>query len=100
MAWIDALELLDADDGWILERCGPWYIADRDPRWLRRNALVALGNCAEPGDEHARDVLDRYGAGPDAVLAEHARWARRRLDERAVEQSAAEARSAVGGPAS
>ena len=29
---------------------GRWYIADRDPRYLRRNALVALGNVGDGGD--------------------------------------------------
>ena len=26
---------------------GRWYLADRDPRWLRRNALVVLGNIGD-----------------------------------------------------
>jgi hypothetical protein len=26
-----------------------------DPRWLRRNALVALGNVGRPGDEQLAD---------------------------------------------
>jgi epoxyqueuosine reductase len=73
--WVDALELLAADDETILERHGRWYIADRDPRWLRRNALVIIGNTADPCDEAVIAVLARYLRSGDEVLAEHARWA-------------------------
>ena len=40
----DGNELIDE-----LERL---YVPKNDPRWLRRNALVALGNVGRPGDEH------------------------------------------------
>ena len=53
-AWVDVLDLLAADDETLLERHGRWYIADRDPRWLRRNALVVLGNIGDPGDRERR----------------------------------------------
>jgi epoxyqueuosine reductase len=82
-AWIDVLDLLDATDDELIARHGRWYLADREPRWWRRNALVVLGNVA--GDltgahlERARHTLDRYRAHPDAVLAEHADWAADRL---------------------
>ena len=56
-----------------------WYIAGRDPRWLRRNALVVLGNCADPHDRRVADTLARYRDGDDSVLAEHAEWASARL---------------------
>ena len=78
-AWVDVLELLDADDATLLERHGHWYIAGRDPRWLRRNALVVLGNCADPHDPRVADTLARYRHGDDSVLAEHAEWASARL---------------------
>jgi epoxyqueuosine reductase len=73
--WVDALELLAADDETILERHGRWYIADRDPRWVRRNALVIIGNTADPHDRDVAAVLARYCAADDEILAEHARWA-------------------------
>ena len=76
---VDLLALLAADDQELLAAHGRWYIADRDPRYLRRNALVALGNTAAPGDARALAVLDRYGAGDDELLARHARWARERV---------------------
>lgn len=74
-AWIDVLELLDASDSELLDRHGRWYVADRDPRWWRRNALLVLGNTGDPGDERTRRTLDRYRGGSDPILAEHAEWA-------------------------
>jgi epoxyqueuosine reductase len=81
--WVPLLALLDASDDELLERHGWWYIAERDPRWLRRNALIALGNVSAPGDPAVDAVLDRYANGADDVLAEHAAWARARIAERA-----------------
>lgn len=78
-AWVDVLDLLDAGDDEILERYGRWYIAGRDPRWLRRNALVVLGNTGDRSDQRTGAVLARYRAGDDEMLAEHARWASERL---------------------
>ena len=78
-AWVDVLELLDADDATLLERHGHWYIAGRDPRWLRRNALVVLGNCADPQDPRVALTLARYRHGGDSMLTEHAEWASTRL---------------------
>ena len=49
---VDLLDLLGASDAELLADHGRWYIAERDPRYLRRNALVALGNvgdAARPG---------------------------------------------------
>ena len=53
----------------------PLYIAERNPRWLRRNALVALGNVGDPDDTTVTATLDRFATGDDDLLAEHARWA-------------------------
>jgi epoxyqueuosine reductase len=78
-AWVDVLDLLDADDETLLQRHGRWYIAGRDPRWLRRNALVVLGNVGDGADRRTADVLGRYRVSGDAVLAEHAWWASARL---------------------
>ncbi len=78
-AWVDVLDLLAADDETLLARHGRWYIAGRDPRWLRRNALVVLGNSADPADPRVVAALARYRNGDDAVLAEHAAWASARL---------------------
>ena len=84
MAWVDALDLLAADDATLLDRHGHWYIAGRDPRWLRRNALVVLGNVAQPDDPAVEATLARYRGHDDPVLAEHARWATDHLAARAA----------------
>ena len=47
-AWVDVLSVLDADDDELLARLGRWYIPHRDPDYLRRNALLVLGNVARP----------------------------------------------------
>ena len=84
---VDLLDLLACSDDEILQRHGRWYIAQRQPRWLRRNALVILGNVADPADPAVRSVLERYSAGADAVLVEHARWALDRLADRSLSPS-------------
>ena len=76
---VDLLALLDASDAELLAAHGRWYIADRDPRYLRRNALVALGNVGDGADPATAATVRRYAAGSDGLLAEHARWAAGRL---------------------
>jgi len=94
-AWVDALDLLDADDQTLLDRHGHWYIAGRDPRWLRRNALVVLGNIGDPAAARVVATLARYRQGDDALLAEHATWSSERLGLTAPGQP----RRADSGPA-
>lgn len=77
-ASVDALELLAAPDAEVLRIAGGWYVADRDPRWVRRNALIVVGNSGVVHDE-VTSVLARYINGDDALLAEHARWAAGKL---------------------
>jgi epoxyqueuosine reductase len=78
-AWVSLLDLLAADDDALLARHGRWYIAQRDPRWLRRNALIAIGNVADPDDPEVADALLRYLRHADPMLRAHAIWACRRL---------------------
>ena len=81
-AWVDAIELLDADDEWVDARYGHWYVTKREFRWVRRNALVVVGNVGDPADTRVRRVVEHYRAHIDPILAEHARWAADRLHER------------------
>jgi epoxyqueuosine reductase QueG len=73
---VDLIAMLEAGDEELLAEYGRWYVPRRDPRYLRRNALVALGNTARREDARAVATLDRYAEGADELLAEHARWAR------------------------
>ncbi len=86
---VDLLGVLGATDGELLDRFGRWYLPGRDPGVLRRNALVALGN-AGVGTAAVRAAIARYEAGDDQLLAEHARWARARLDDVAAGRPAGE----------
>ena len=78
-AWVDVLDVLAADDAELIDRLGRWYIPNRDADFLRRNALVVLGNVGSASDERVVDVVARYLAHPRALLRAHAVWAARRL---------------------
>ena len=77
--WVPLLDLLAAGDDELLARYGRWYLAGRDPRWLRRNALIALGNIGDRGDERVVAALQRHLRHTDPMLRSHAAWAARRL---------------------
>jgi epoxyqueuosine reductase len=83
-AWVDVLDVLDATDDDLIDRYGRWYLADRDPRWWRRNALIVLGNVGDTTDARTQHTLARYRAHDDEILREHATWACERLAERAA----------------
>ncbi len=68
----DLVALLALDDGSLLERFRHFYVPRRNPRYLRRNVLVALGNAGGPG---ALEVLAGYCGHPDWLLRVHAVWA-------------------------
>jgi len=74
---VDWLER-DADD--LRRRYARLFVPKNDSRYLRRNALVALGNVGKPSD-HA--LLGPYLATDDPMLREHAEWADARIGERA-----------------
>jgi epoxyqueuosine reductase len=77
--WVAVLSLLDASDDELLDRYGRWYIPRREPRYLRRNALVVLGNIGDGRDPAVVSALRDALAGGDATLREHAAWAATRL---------------------
>jgi hypothetical protein len=56
-----------------------WYVPGRKMRFVRRNALVALGNTGGP---EAFALIERYTDHEDEMLVRHAMWARNRLESR------------------
>ncbi len=80
-AHVDLIAWLEADADELVDGLDRLYVPRNDPRWLRRNALVALGNVGVP-DARTRAVLRSYEGGEDELLAEHAGWALSQLEER------------------
>lgn len=70
--------MLNADDTTLMKECDGWYVHDRNPMWVRRNALVIAGNSARPTAEIAA-ILARYLQSPEPVLRAHSAWAAARL---------------------
>ena len=77
--WAHLIALLDPDDAVVLARAERWYIPKRDLRYVRRNALVVLGNIGERSAPEVVEVLRRYLGHEDPLLRAHAVWAARRL---------------------
>ncbi|MEX2323832.1 MAG: tRNA epoxyqueuosine(34) reductase QueG [Acidimicrobiia bacterium] len=75
----DMAAVLESSDEELLDRFRRFYIPERDPAFLRRNALVVLGNV---GDRSHRSLVAGFAASDDPMLSEHARWALARIDER------------------
>lgn len=74
-AWVNLVELLQLDDDELMARYGRWYIPKREPRYVRRNALVALGNSGRGADPDVVHTVRRYRSASDPMLARHADWA-------------------------
>jgi len=78
-AWVDLVAVLDASDTELLDRFARWYVPRRQARYLRRNALVALGNVADGADPEVARVLGACLTDADPLVREHAAWAAGRL---------------------
>jgi epoxyqueuosine reductase len=74
---VSLLAWLQAPDEELGERYDRLYFPRNDPRYLRRNALVAAGNSA---DRSLVDAVRPYAEGDDQLLREHAEWALARLE--------------------
>jgi epoxyqueuosine reductase len=79
VAEADVLWMLGATDDELLDRHGRWYVPRREARYLRRNALVVLGNVGDPADPEVGVVLERALTDDDPLVRGHAAWAARRL---------------------
>jgi epoxyqueuosine reductase len=75
---LDVEFLLTADDATLMAECDGWYVHDRNPLWVRRNALIILGNTATPTPAVAATVA-AYINSIEPVLRAHAVWAAARL---------------------
>jgi len=76
---VSLVEWLEAEAAGLRRRYDRLFVPRNDPRYLRRNALVALGNS---GTREHRSLLAAYVASDDEDLREHAQWALERLEER------------------
>lgn len=76
---VDLVEWLERDGRALVAEYDRLYVPRNDPSWLRRNALVALGN---NGAREHEPVLRRFAEDDDVVLREHAAWALGRIRER------------------
>ncbi len=74
-------EWLERDGREVVADFDRLYVPRNDPRWLRRNALVAAGNT---GGRELVPVVERYAEDDDEMLSETARWALARMAERSV----------------
>lgn len=77
--FVSLVDWLEAEDDDLRSRYDRLFVPRNDPRFLRRNALVALGNTGGP--EH-RPLAQRYADSGDELLAEHGVWALARLADR------------------
>ena len=80
---VSFVDWLEADDRELRRRYERLFFPRKDPRYLRRNALTALGNS---GDPSLAELAERHSAGDDELLREHAQWAVGRLHASAHEK--------------
>ena len=76
---VSLVDWLEAEDADLRLRYDRLFVPRNDPRFLRRNALIALGNNGRPDD---LPLAETYAASRDPLLAEHGAWAVARLSER------------------
>jgi epoxyqueuosine reductase len=77
--FVSLVDWLEAEEDDLRTRYDRLYFPRNDPRFLRRNALVAAGNV---GGEEERAAVEPYANGDDELLRDHAHWALGRIEER------------------
>jgi epoxyqueuosine reductase len=76
---VSLVDWLEADGNDLVRRYERLFVPKKDARYLRRNALIALGNAGRRDQlQDAESFLD----DPDEMIRETAEWARDRLRER------------------
>ena len=78
---VSLADWLDGDGAELVTELDRLYVPRNDPRWLRRNALIAAGNVGTPA---LAASVDRYLDSDDPLLGETARWAGARIQERSA----------------
>ncbi len=73
---VSLVDWLEAADDDLRTRYDRLYFPRNDPRYLRRNALIAAGNS---GDAALVPAVERWSESGDDLLREHAEWALERL---------------------
>jgi epoxyqueuosine reductase len=76
---VSLVEWLQVDGEELTRRYDRLYVPKNDARFLRRNALVALGNVGSP--EH-RPFAEAFLDHDDELLREQAEWTVARMDEK------------------
>lgn len=76
---VDILYILEAPDRELLNKLGRWYIPNRDAKYLRRNALIVLGNTGDATSPRIKGAIERAIADADPIIRTHAVWAAARL---------------------
>ncbi len=87
---VDLLALLAATDEELLAHLGRWYIPNRQPRYLRRNALLALANQADGRHPEIAGAVDRALRHADPLVRSHAVWAAARLGRKDLLEAVAD----------
>ncbi len=81
VANVTLADWLTRDGTDLLSEFDRLYVPRNDDRWLRRNALHALGNTGSVAD---LPLVERWRSSDDPVLADAARWAGARIVERSA----------------
>jgi epoxyqueuosine reductase len=77
---VSLVDWLERDGSELMAEFDRLYVPKNDPRWLRRNALVALGNS---GGQSEVEAVERYAESDDDVLRDASEWALTKMAERA-----------------
>jgi epoxyqueuosine reductase len=78
---VSLVDWLERDGAELVAEFDRLYVPRNEPRWLRRNALIASGNA---GSGDLAEAVERYVEDDDPVLREAANWALERLAARSA----------------